>query len=148
MTGFEWFLLVVVVIGLPLLIAVVVTLWTLEQARQRQRKNRGPAGAGRISPSRRAVPCPDPAMGGSTEPGSSRQTGASPDGTQDARPDTPATDGRGTPPGTAETRDQSLPAGSAAPDSVTPTSSPAPSESPVSASPEVTDTFGGGSTSS
>lgn len=45
MTGFEWFLLIVVVIAVPLIVAVVVTLWTLEQARQRNRKNRtgGPA---------------------------------------------------------------------------------------------------------
>jgi flagellar basal body-associated protein FliL len=45
MTGLEWFLLIVVVIGVPLIVAVVVTLWTLEQARQRNRKNRtgGPA---------------------------------------------------------------------------------------------------------
>ncbi len=40
MSGFEWFLLVVVVIAVPLVVAVVVTLWTLEQARQRNRKNR------------------------------------------------------------------------------------------------------------
>ena len=40
MTGTEWFLLIVVVIGLPLLVAVVVTLWTLEMARQRNKKNR------------------------------------------------------------------------------------------------------------
>ena len=40
MTTFEWFLLIVVVIGVPLVVAVVVTLWTLEQARQRTRKNR------------------------------------------------------------------------------------------------------------
>ncbi len=44
MTGFEWFLIIVVVIGIPLLIAVVVTLWTLEQARLRNRKNRKPPG--------------------------------------------------------------------------------------------------------
>lgn len=41
MTGFEWFLLIVVVIAVPLIVAVVVTLWTLEQARLRNRKNRG-----------------------------------------------------------------------------------------------------------
>nr|MBA2247479.1 hypothetical protein [Chloroflexia bacterium] len=29
-----------VVLGVPLVVAVVVTLWTLEQARQRNRKNR------------------------------------------------------------------------------------------------------------
>ncbi len=40
MSGFEWFLLVVVVIAVPLVVAGVVTLWTLEQARQRNRKNR------------------------------------------------------------------------------------------------------------
>ncbi len=40
MSTFEWFLLIVVVIGVPLVVAVVVTLWTLEQARQRNRKNR------------------------------------------------------------------------------------------------------------
>ena len=40
MSGTEWFLLIVVVIGLPLLIAVIVTLWTLEMARQRNKKNR------------------------------------------------------------------------------------------------------------
>ncbi|MGI8643859.1 MAG: hypothetical protein ACR2LS_07060 [Thermomicrobiales bacterium] len=44
MSGFEWFLVIVVVIGIPLLIAVIVTLWTLEQARQRSRKNRKPPG--------------------------------------------------------------------------------------------------------
>lgn len=46
MTTFEWFLLIVVVIGVPLVVAVVVTLWTLEQARQRNRKNRPGADAG------------------------------------------------------------------------------------------------------
>lgn len=46
MTTFEWFLLVVVVIGVPLIVAVVVTLWTLEQARKRQRRNRADAGIG------------------------------------------------------------------------------------------------------
>ena len=40
MSGFEWFLLIVVVIVVPLVVAVVVTLWTLEQARQRSRRNR------------------------------------------------------------------------------------------------------------
>ena len=46
MTTFEWFLLIVVVLGVPLVVAVVVTLWTLEQARQRNRKNRPGDGAG------------------------------------------------------------------------------------------------------
>jgi cytochrome c biogenesis protein ResB len=39
-SGSEWFLLIVVVIGIPLLIAVAVTLWTLEMARLRNKKNR------------------------------------------------------------------------------------------------------------
>lgn len=42
MSGFEWFLLVVVVILVPLIVAVMITLWTLEQARKRNRKNREP----------------------------------------------------------------------------------------------------------
>ncbi|MDQ3656964.1 MAG: hypothetical protein M3457_18060 [Chloroflexota bacterium] len=46
MSGFEWFLLVVVVIAVPLVVAVVVTLWTLEQARQRKRSNREVRDAG------------------------------------------------------------------------------------------------------
>jgi hypothetical protein len=45
MSGFEWFLLVVVVILVPLVVAVAITLWTLEQARQRNRKNRAGAGS-------------------------------------------------------------------------------------------------------
>lgn len=40
MTNFEWFLLIVVVIAVPLVVAVAVTLWTLEQARMRKRHNR------------------------------------------------------------------------------------------------------------
>jgi hypothetical protein len=36
----EWFLLIVVVILIPLVIAVMVTLWSLEQARLRSKKNR------------------------------------------------------------------------------------------------------------
>lgn len=42
MSGFEWFLLVVVVILVPLIVAVAITLWTLEMARQRKRQNRAP----------------------------------------------------------------------------------------------------------
>jgi len=38
----EW-VLTVAVIGVPLLIAVVVTLWSLEQARYRPKKWRAPA---------------------------------------------------------------------------------------------------------
>ena len=40
MDGTEWFLLIVVVILVPLAIAGAVTLWTLEQARKRNRRNR------------------------------------------------------------------------------------------------------------
>ena len=40
MTSFEWFLLVVIVIVVPLIIAVVVTLWTIDQANKRKRANR------------------------------------------------------------------------------------------------------------
>ncbi len=40
MSGFEWFLVIVVVILIPLVIAVVVTLWTLEMARRRNPRNR------------------------------------------------------------------------------------------------------------
>ena len=39
-TGIEWVLLIVVVILIPLVIAVAVTLWTLEQARLRNKRNR------------------------------------------------------------------------------------------------------------
>lgn len=40
MTNFEWFLLIVVVVGVPLVVAVVVTLWTIDQARKRKKQNR------------------------------------------------------------------------------------------------------------
>lgn len=40
MTNFEWFLLIVVVIGVPLIVAAVVTIWTIDQARKRKRQNR------------------------------------------------------------------------------------------------------------
>lgn len=40
MSGFEWFLLIVVVILVPLVVAIAITLWTLEQARARKRQNR------------------------------------------------------------------------------------------------------------
>lgn len=36
----EWLLLIVVVILIPLAVAVAVTLWSLEQARQRTKRNR------------------------------------------------------------------------------------------------------------
>lgn len=46
MTNFEWFLLIVVVIGVPLIVAIVVTLWTIDQARKRKRQNRPDAQIG------------------------------------------------------------------------------------------------------
>jgi len=58
MNTFEWFLLVIVVIGVPLVIAVVVTLWTLEQARQRKRANR-PGAAAAVGVKRKATREPD-----------------------------------------------------------------------------------------
>jgi len=57
MSGFEWFLLIVVVILVPLAIAVAVTLWTLEQARRRNPRNRP---GGKVSGTkRRAVRSPE-----------------------------------------------------------------------------------------
>jgi hypothetical protein len=52
MSSFEWFLLIVVVIGVPLIVAVVVTIWTIDQARKRKRQNRPDA---QIGVKRRAV---------------------------------------------------------------------------------------------
>jgi len=46
----EW-LLTAAVIGIPLFIAVTVTLWTLEQARYRPKKRR-PASALNVTPER------------------------------------------------------------------------------------------------
>lgn len=46
MTTFEWFLLVVVVIVVPLIIAVIVTLWSIDQANKRKRANRKDAQIG------------------------------------------------------------------------------------------------------
>jgi FtsZ-interacting cell division protein ZipA len=46
MTTFEWFLLIVIVIVVPLIIAVVVTLWTIDQANKRKRANRNDAQIG------------------------------------------------------------------------------------------------------
>lgn len=55
MSGFEWFLLVVVVIAVPLVVAVAITLWTLEQAKQRNRKNREVASGSSEPVKRRAT---------------------------------------------------------------------------------------------
>ena len=46
MTGFEWFLLIIVVIVVPLIIAVIVTLWSIDQANKRKRANRKDAQIG------------------------------------------------------------------------------------------------------
>lgn len=46
MTNFEWFLLIVVVIVVPLIVAIVVTLWTIDQANKRKRANRADAQIG------------------------------------------------------------------------------------------------------
>lgn len=56
MTTFEWFLLVVVVIVVPLTVAVVVTLWTIDQANKRKRANRKDA---QIGVKRKAALSPD-----------------------------------------------------------------------------------------
>jgi hypothetical protein len=58
--GTQEYLLLTMVIVVPLIIAVVVTLWTLEQARLRSKKNRK---AARPTPpaSRSDVPPADPA---------------------------------------------------------------------------------------
>jgi len=88
MSGFEWFLLVVVVIGLPLLIAVVVTLWTLEQARQRHRKNRKPSGAARRPARvRSGAPSLNPTLVGVDAPSGDAVPDGPRDGTPDGHPD-------------------------------------------------------------
>lgn len=46
MTNFEWFLLIVVVVLVPLVVAIVVTLWTIDQANKRKRQNRADAQIG------------------------------------------------------------------------------------------------------
>lgn len=46
MTSFEWFLLIIVVIAVPLIIAAVVTLWTIDQANKRKRANRNDSQVG------------------------------------------------------------------------------------------------------
>ncbi len=44
-SGTEWLLLVIVIV-VPLILAIIVTKWTLDQALKRQRKNRQPHSAG------------------------------------------------------------------------------------------------------
>src|SRR5680860_225922 len=55
MGGFEWFLLIVVVILVPLVVAGAVTLWTLEQARKRNRRNRTEGQGKRAGVARKAT---------------------------------------------------------------------------------------------
>jgi len=60
MSGTEWFLLIVIVIGIPLIIAVAVTIWTLEMARLRNKKNRKqPATPVKRKATREKPPAPD-----------------------------------------------------------------------------------------
>ncbi len=59
----EWFLLIVVVILIPLVIAVTVTLWSLEQVRQRSKKHRPGAVRRRV-----ALPAEDEAAGAEASP--------------------------------------------------------------------------------
>jgi len=60
MSGTEWFLLIVIVIGIPLIIAVAVTIWTLEMARLRNKKNRKqPATPAKRKATREKPPAPD-----------------------------------------------------------------------------------------
>lgn len=66
MSGFEWFLVIVVVILIPLAIAVVVTLWTLEQARKRNPRNRP---GGKASGTKRLATRSAASSGSSEEPG-------------------------------------------------------------------------------
>jgi hypothetical protein len=57
----EWFLLIVVVILIPLGVAVTVTLWSLEQARQRTKRNR-PGAVRRVAmPDEASAPADGPA---------------------------------------------------------------------------------------
>lgn len=46
MSGFEWFLLIIVVIVVPLIIAGAVTLWSIDQTNKRKRANRKDAQIG------------------------------------------------------------------------------------------------------
>jgi hypothetical protein len=57
-SGTEW-LLVILVILVPLLLAVIVTKWTLDQALKRSRKNRETAANRERVPTPLATPSPD-----------------------------------------------------------------------------------------
>ena len=75
MSGFEWFLLIVVVIVVPLVVAVAVTLWTLEQARMRNRQNREGTGTSGEPVKRRATRDPAPASAGAESGVATERTG-------------------------------------------------------------------------
>lgn len=72
MSGLEWFLVIVVVILVPLAIAVGVTLWTLEMARQRSPRNQpgGKKSGTKRKAVRSAPPESEPAREASTVDGS------------------------------------------------------------------------------
>ena len=59
-SGTEWFILIVIVILLPLAIAVAVTLWTLEMARQRNKRNQGERAVGVKRRATRVESSPEP----------------------------------------------------------------------------------------
>jgi len=54
-TGTEWLLLIVVIL-VPLIVAVMVTKWTLDQALKRSRKNRDRRAPGERVPTPLAAP--------------------------------------------------------------------------------------------
>ncbi len=77
MSGFEWFLVIVVVILIPLVIAVAVTLWTLEMARRRNPRNRP---GGKVSGSKRRGTKPDVRSDATGAPAGSDQEARAGDG--------------------------------------------------------------------
>lgn len=82
MSNFEWFLLIVVVIVVPLIVAIVVTLWTIDQANKRKRQNRADA---QIGVKRKAALSPEEVaqrkaerMAGESEAGAGASSGSLP----------------------------------------------------------------------
>lgn len=83
MSNYEWFLLIVVVILVPLVVAVCVTLWTIDQANKRKRANRADA---QIGIKRKAALAPEEAaerrasrVAATAETGGSARGGEQPD---------------------------------------------------------------------
>ncbi|HEV2127177.1 MAG TPA: hypothetical protein VGR22_00985 [Thermomicrobiales bacterium] len=70
MSGFEWFLVIVVVILIPLVVAVAVTLWTLEMARRRNPRNRP---GGKVSGTKRRGTRPNAPSDATDAPAASEQ---------------------------------------------------------------------------